>query len=64
MLRRLAGGPSPPSPPAATRGDRGWTAFQRFVGYDDASLADFQAGIADRMVTHRGVIAARARPPA
>jgi len=36
----------------------GWTAFQRFVGYDDASLADFQTGIADRMVTIEVLIAA------
>lgn len=37
---------------------QGWAAFQRFVGYDDASMADFRGGIADRMVTIEVLIAA------
>jgi hypothetical protein len=40
----------------------GWPSFQRFVGYEEASVGGFQAGIVDRMLSIEGLVRESDRP--
>jgi hypothetical protein len=41
---------------------QGWPAFKRFVGYDEAAVGSFQAGIVDRMLAIEGLVREADRP--